>query len=344
MRLAIPKWFGLFLLLLLCFLLNLALGSVNIPIAEILGTLLGFGAENSAYQTIVLKSRLPAAITATLAGIGLSISGLFMQTFFRNPVAGPFILGISSGAALGVAVLVLGGSIFGLSVFGDTLLYHGGVVVFAASGALLIFLGVYFLSLKMKSKVVLLIVGLMISGLIGSIVQILQGFAEMRSLQMFVIWTFGGFKSVTSGQLIPFSIVVLLGLGILFSQVKPSNLLLLGEEQAAGMGANLMRIKKMVIIGACILASVVTAFCGPVAFIGLAVPHFARAIFGTEDHRILFLACLFIGASTALLCNLISTLPGLDHALPLNAVTALFGAPVVVWVVLRNQDSTKGFS
>jgi iron complex transport system permease protein len=320
------------------------LGSVWIPLSEIFTALFDIASPGTAHQTIVLKSRLPAALTAILAGIGLSISGLFMQTFFRNPVAGPFILGISSGAALGVALLVLGGSIFGFSMWSNALLYRGGVVLFAATGALLIFLGIYFLSLRLKNKVVLLIVGLMISGLIGSIVQILQGFAEMRSLQMFVIWTFGGFKSVTSGQLLPFAIVVLLGLGILFSQVKPSNLLLLGEEQAAGMGANLKRIKKMVIIGACILASAVTAFCGPIAFIGLAVPHFARATFGTEDHRILFPACLFIGASTALVCNVISTLPGLDQALPLNAVTALFGAPVVVWVVLRNQDSTKGFS
>lgn len=322
--------------------LNISLGSVPIPLSESFKALLGGG--DSVYRTIILKARTPAALTAVLAGTGLSVSGLFMQTFFRNPVAGPFILGISSGAALGVAVLVLGGSLLGLSVLGEALIYHGGIVFFAAGGALLIFMGVYLLSLRMKNKVVLLIVGLMVSGLIGSIVQILQSFAEMRSLQMFVIWTFGGFRGVTVDQLLPFGIVVIIGLLILFLQVKPSNLLLLGEEQASSMGVDLKALKKHIIIGACLLAAVVTAFCGPIAFIGLAVPHFARAIFNTEDHRVLFPACLFLGGITALLCNLISSLPGLDQALPLNAVTALFGAPVVVWVVLRNQDTTKGFS
>lgn len=332
-----------FILLLGAFLLNLLMGSVTVPLNQVLNLMLDSESVEKVYRVIVVKNRLPAAVSAVLAGAALSASGLYMQTFFRNPVAGPFILGISSGSALGVSILILGGSAFGISFFSLGWLGSWSLIIAASLGSIFVFSGIYALSSRLKDHIVLLIVGLMLSSLIAAVVQILQSFSDQRSLQLFVIWTFGGFRDITNSQLLPFAMTVFLGIGMLLYVIKPANLILLGEEQALGMGVNLASVKKWIIFGACLLAAVVTAFCGPIGFIGLAVPHLARALFKTEDHRILLPGSILYGAVIALICNLLSTVPGTQFALPLNAVTAIFGAPAVVWIILRNQNSTGGF-
>ncbi len=329
-------------LLILIFFLNLWLGSVSISIQETLKIL--FGSEvDSGNSTIILKTRFPSAVAAILAGAGLSIAGLYMQTFFRNPVAGPFILGISSGSALGVALFLMGGAYFSSVLAFSQALKGYSVVIFAGLGAFAVFLLVYLLSLRIRDNIVILIIGLMISSLSGALVQVLQSFTDMRSLQLFTVWTFGGFRDITQSQLMPFGLSVFIGLLILFSLLKKANLLLLGEEQARGFGLNIKQTRGWIMIGTCLLAGSITAFCGPIAFVGLAVPHLCRALFNTEDHRILFPAALIFGAVIALSCNLLSVMPWSDKALPLNAVTSLFGAPAVIWVILRNQRSAGGF-
>jgi iron complex transport system permease protein len=330
-------------LFVLAFTLNLLLGSVMVPLKQVLALISDADSVEKVYRIIILKNRLPAALAATLAGAGLSAAGLYMQTFFRNPVAGPFILGISSGSALGVSLLILGGSAFGFSFLNAGALGSGALIIAASLGSLLVFSGIYALSTRLKDYVVLLIVGLMLSSLISAIVQILQSFSDQRSLQLFIIWTFGGFRDITLSQIWPFALMVLPGLGILTMVIKPANMLLLGEDQARGMGVDLGRVKKWIILGSCLLAAAVTAFCGPIGFIGLAVPHLARGLYKTEDHRVLLPASILYGAGIALICNLISSVPGTQYALPLNAVTAIFGAPAVVWIILKNQDSTGGF-
>ncbi len=336
---------GLGLLLLVAFVLSLSLGSVRIPFGDIVSVLFGGEGTRPAWTTIVYTIRLPKALTAVLAGAALSVSGLQMQTLFRNPLADPFVLGINAGASLGVAIVVLAfGSVgsallAGLGVLGDLSL------AFAASlGAAVVLGSVLLISRKVQSVMTLLILGLMFGYATGAFVSVLLYFSIPEQIQAFIIWTFGSFGGVTWRQMVVLAPAIALGLIFAFLMVKPLNALLLGENYARSMGVPVQRVRIWTLSGASILAGVTTAFCGPIAFLGLAVPHLCRSLLNTSDHRLLMPAVTLLGATIALLADLIARLPGSQATLPLNAVTSLVGAPVVIWVILRRQNLNAAFA
>ena len=316
------------------FLLNLAMGSVSIPLPSVLTTLIGGEAENPAWSAIILKLRLPSALTATLAGSALAVGGLQMQTLFRNPLAGPFVLGINSGAGLGVALVVLSGGIGFLHLLGDF-----SIILAASLGAALVLGLVVIVSRYVPSTATLLILGLMFGNATISLVSILLHFSSTEQVQSYLNWTFGSFGGVTPTQLPIFTITILITLIAALLTVKPLNLLLLGENYARSLGLNLPLIRWQVILTTSILAGTVTAFCGPISFLGVAVPHLCRGLLKTEDCRLLLPSSVMAGATLALCANLLAGVPGSQVVLPLNAVTALIGAPVVAWIVLRPSIS-----
>ena len=328
------------------FLLSLSLGSVSIPLQQIVTTLFGGTPEKASWATIVLKFRLPKAITAALAGAALSASGLQMQTLFRNPLADPFVLGISSGASLGVALVVLvagvaGGSslLAGVSLVGDVSLALASI-----TGSALVLLLVMAVARRVQSTMTLLILGLMFGYATSALVSVLLYFSIAERIQAYISWTFGSFGGVTWSQLQIFGPVVVGAL--LFSSllVKPLNALLLGETYARSMGLNVRLARLGVIAASASLAGIVTAFCGPIGFLGVAVPHLCRSLFGTSDHRLLLPAVTLLGGTLALGADLLAQLPGSQLTLPLNAVTALLGAPVVGWVILRQRNLRESFA
>jgi iron complex transport system permease protein len=319
---------------------NLASGSVLIPIQEVMGRFIGGEFSKSSWETIVIGYRIPKAFTAILAGIGLSLSGLQMQTFFRNPLAGPYVLGVSSGAGLGVALLIMAGSAFGWSM------YSGGfgiwaVVLSATLGSILVLLLMSLTAWKVKDSMTLLIVGLMFGSAVSALISVLSYFSGADQLKMFTIWSMGSLGSTQPDQLVAFLVAVLLGLLPLLVNLKSFNAMLLGEAYAESMGVNVHRLRWAMIVSTGILAGSVTAFCGPIAFIGIAVPHMARLVFKTGDHWILFPASALIGAAVLLACDTISQLPGSAQTLPINAVTSLVGAPMVIWLILRRNFSKE---
>ncbi len=341
---------GLALLALAAFMLSLAVGSVRIPLDEIVAVLLGGDASKPAWATIVLKFRLPKALTAMLAGAALSVSGLQMQTLFRNPLAGPFVLGISSGASLGVALTVLlagvavglGGSttlLAGISLAGDTSLALSAIV-----GSGLVLLLVMSVARKVQSGMTLLILGLMFGYTTSALVSVLIYFSVVERIQAYISWTFGSFGGVTWRQLQVMAPAILLGLAGGHLLMKPLNALLLGETYALSLGLNVRRVRLGIIGSSAILAGVVTAFCGPIGFLGIAVPHLCRSLLHTSDHRLLLPAVTFMGATLALGADIVAGLPGSQLTLPLNAVTALLGAPVVIWVILRQRNLRQAFA
>ena len=320
---------------LLLFVMNLCLGSVSIPMREIWAAV--FGGEDSTYRAIVLDYRLPQAITALLAGIGLSVSGLLMQTLFRNPLADPSLLGISSGSSLGVALVILLGTASGLSINTLSLWSTFGVTVAAFLGAFTVLLLILALSSRLRSMVSLVLVGIMIAYIAGSITDILKFFSQKEGLHSFVIWGMGSFSNVSKAQLPFFAIAVLVGSIGSFLLFKTLNLLLLGERYAENLGVNIRRSSILIILASGFLTALITAFCGPIAFLGLAVPHIARFLFKSSDHKLLIPATAFIGMDLALFCNLIARLPSFEGNLPINSVTALIGAPIVLWVIFHRQ-------
>lgn len=341
-------WLTIFTLVpavtLLLFLANISLGSVHIPLPEIITVILGGEAGHQSWHRIIIEFRLPKAITALLAGAGLAISGLQMQTLFRNPLAGPFVLGISSGASLGVALMVLASFTFGgifsyFGIFGNWL-----VVVAAAMGAGLVLFLVVLVSVRIKDSMTLLIIGLMFGAATGAMVSVLQYFANKDQIQAFLIWTFGSLGGLTWRELQVFMPVTLLGLIIAFILSKPLNALLLGENYAQSMGLNIQRARLWIIISTSLLAGGITAFCGPIAFIGIAVPHLTRMLIDTSDHKLLIPAVCFSGAILMLICDIISQMPGSAQTIPINAVTSLFGAPVVIWIILRKRNIRSSFA
>ena len=318
------------------FALNLMLGSVSIPFAEFKNAV--FGGEGSTYRAIILDYRLPQAITALLAGIGLSVSGLLMQTLFRNPLADPSLLGISSGSSLGVAlVILLAGGFGGISVSSLALWSTFGVTLAAFVGAFLILLLILALSSRLRSVVSLVLVGIMIAYIAGSVTDILKFFSQKEWLHSFVIWGMGSFSNVSKAQLPFFAIAVVAGAIGSFLLFKTLNLLLLGERYAENLGVNIRRSSMLIILASGFLTALITAFCGPIAFLGLAVPHIARFLFKSSDHKLLIPATAFIGMDLALFCNLIARLPSFEGNLPINSVTALIGAPIVLWVIFHRQ-------
>lgn len=336
---------GLLLLTLVAFILSIVFGSVKIPLREVIASLGGGAVEREAWRTIVLQFRLPKAITALLAGAALAVSGLQMQTLFRNPLADPFVLGVSSGASLGVALIVLGGSVVGTSTLLANLTIFGslGVVGAASAGAALVFGVILLVSRRIQSIVTLLILGLMFGYLTGALVSILMYFSVPEQIQAYINWTYGSFGGITWQQMPIFAGVVLAVLVVAGLSAKPLNALLLGESYARSMGLNVAHARYWIIGSTSLLAGAVTAFCGPIAFLGLAVPHLARNLLNTSEHRILLPAVMLLGALLALIFDLIAQLPGSSYVLPLNAVTALLGAPTVIWVLLSRQRLRASF-
>ena len=322
-------------LIVLLFLLNLFFGSVDIPARQVLDILLG-AEGNGAAGFIVTGSRLPMAVTALLAGGGLAVSGLMLQTAFRNPLAGPSVLGINSGASLGVALvmLLLGGTI---SAGSYTLGGYAAVMVGAFVGSILIMCVFLFLSTVLKNTLMLLITGIMIGYLTSSVIMLLNFMSTAEGVQSYVMWGMSSFNGVSLQQLPLFSAVTIAGLAVALSLMKPLNLLLLGDGYAQNLGVNLRRVRNMLLLATGILTAVITAYCGPVAFIGLSVPHIARLIFRTDNHRILMPGTLMTGSAIALGCNLLCVLPA-NSVIPLNAVTPLIGAPVVIWVLFKHRS------
>jgi iron complex transport system permease protein len=327
------------------FCLGLASGSVSIPLREAIGSICGRAAADPVWDHILWQIRLPRCLTAVLAGAALALSGLEMQTLFRNPLAGPYSMGISSGATLGVALAVLAGSMAGpglptaLGLPGMTALgglgAQAGVAGSAVIGAALVMLLVLAVSRRVRSNSTLLILGLMFGQMTGALVSVLQAFSSSEQIRAFTFWTFGSYAGVTWAQLPVLAAAVLTGVAMAAACAKPLNALLLGWTYARSLGVPIQGLRALLLASTSLLAGAVTAFCGPVAFLGLAVPHLCRGLFRTADHRILIPACLLLGASLSLASDLVSRLPGGDRALPLNAVTALIGAPVVIWVLLR---------
>lgn len=326
-------------LLLILFVINVSVGSVAIPLEEIISGLTGGELSKKSWDIILFDYRLPKALTAILSGIALSLSGLQMQTFFRNPLAGPYVLGISSGAGLGVALLLLGGSAFSWNLLGGSFLGIWGTILAASTGAMLVLVLMSITAWKVKDSMTLLIIGLMFGSATGAIISVLSYFGEADDLKLFTVWSMGSLGGVSKVQLGVFSITCLIGLVPVAIYVKSFNAMLLGERYAESMGVNLYRLRWAMILSTGILAGSTTAFCGPVAFIGIAVPHLARMVFQTGDHRVLFPASALIGASFLLLCDTLSQLPGTAETLPINAMTSLFGAPLVIWLILKRNFS-----
>ncbi|GAA0891272.1 iron ABC transporter permease [Fulvivirga kasyanovii] len=331
------------LTILVLFIVNISLGSVSIPFDEILNVLTGSAASKNSWTNIVLNFRLPKAITAIAVGAALSISGLLMQTLFRNPLAGPFVLGISSGASLGVALLLLAG----ISITGSLVAsgLTSWLVVSAASlGSALVLLLVVVVSLKVRDSMTLLIIGLMFGSLTGAIVSILQFFSSGEEIQVYLFWTFGSLGGLNWDEITVLWLIAGLGIAIAFIMVKPLNALLLSENYARSMGINIKSSRFWIIISTSLLAGSITAFCGPIAFIGIAIPHLTRLLFNTSNHKILIPAVAMSGIIVMLVCDIISQLPGSEHVLPINAITSLLGAPVVIWVILRRGSIKHSFS
>ncbi len=339
-----PLMLALFVLIIFLFLLNLLLGSVTIPLDAVIDILLGKSTHTIIWENIIWKSRVPQALTALFAGAALSISGLQMQTVFRNPLAGPSVLGISSGASLGVAFVVLfSGSIGQLAL--SQLGYVGEVAVSVAAivGALSVMALIVYVSQKVRGNVTILIIGVMIGYVANAIIGVLKYFSVEEDIRSYVIWGLGSFSKVSGDQVYLFISLMLLFIPLSFLLIKNMNLMLLGDSYARNLGLNVKQARFLVISSSGILVAIVTAYCGPIMFIGLAVPHLCRAIFQSSNHRILMPASLLMGAVLALFCNLVARMPGFEGALPVNSVTALVGAPVVASVLFskRKQDLSE---
>ena len=323
--------------------LNLLIGSVDIPLKSICLILTGDTSESEIWQNIIWKSRLPQALTAIVAGAGLAVSGLQMQTVFRNPLAGPSVLGISNGSALGVAfVVLLSGRIGGVALSRLGYLGNAALSVAAIIGALAVMLLIVWISQKVKGNVTLLIIGVMIGYQANAIIGVLKFLSPEEDVKAFVVWGLGSFSRVSGDEMVLFVVLMCVLLPLACLLVKPMNILLLGDRYAANLGLNVRQARMLVIVSSGVLVAIVTAYCGPIMFIGLAVPHLARAIFRTSDHRLLMPATALCGAALALVCNLIARMPGFEGALPVNSVTALVGAPVIAAVLFRRRKDGVG--
>ena len=322
----------------LFFFLNLVLGSVSIPLRAVWNILWGTGNESVIWQNIIWKSRVPQALTALVAGAGLSVSGLQMQTVFRNPLAGPSVLGISSGASMGVAfVVLLSGSLGGVALSKLGFMGEIALTIAAIAGSLSMMALIVFVSQKVRGNVTLLIIGVMIGYIANAVIGVLKFFSVEEDIRAYVIWGLGSFARVSGNQMTLFICIMVVLLPLSFLLVKTLNLLLLGDAYARNLGLNIKRARLLVITCSGVLVAIVTAYCGPIIFLGLAVPHLCRGMFRTSDHRILMPASLLAGASLALVCNLIARMPGFEGALPVNSVTALVGAPVVMSVLFNKR-------
>lgn len=320
----------------LLFSLNISLGSITIPIKDIFNSIFNGSCSKESWNYIILNYRLPKAIVAILVGIGLSISGLLMQTLFRNPLAGPYVLGLSSGASLGVAIVILGAAFLPpfLSVF---FLSSYGIILASSLGSFLVLLSVVAIAQRLRDTMAILIVGLMFGSLTSAIVGSLTYFSTAEQLQKFTFWSLGNLGNLTWNSIAILGCCVVLGLLLSVLSIKPLNALLLGENYAKSLGMNYKKTKYIIIFATSLLAGSITAFAGPIAFIGLAVPHIAKLVFQTSNHKILFWSTSLFGAIIMLICDIISQVPGTEIILPINAVTSIFGAPIVIWLLVRKR-------
>ena len=338
----LPKMIVLTVAIVALAIVNLLLGSVDIPLKNVCQILIGHTDQSEIWQNIIWKSRLPQALTAIVAGAGLAVSGLQMQTVFRNPLAGPSVLGISNGSALGVAfVVLLSGKIGGVALSRLGYLGEAAMSIAAIIGALAVMMLIVWIAQKVKGNVTLLIIGVMIGYLANAIIGVLKFLSPEEDVKAFVVWGLGSFSRVSGDEMILFVVLMCILLPFAYLLVKPMNILLLGDRDASNLGLNVKQARMIVIVSSGILVAIVTAYCGPIMFIGLAVPHLARAVFHTSDHRLLMPATALCGALLALICNLIARMPGFEGALPVNSVTALVGAPVIASVLFRRRQSVE---
>jgi iron complex transport system permease protein len=325
------------LALLFMFFLDISLGSITIPFKEVYTSLTGGQASKSTWEYIIINYRLPKAITAFLVGIGLSISGLLMQTLFRNPLAGPDVLGLSSGAILAVAIVILGAGLLP-AFLNEILLSPYGIVLASTLGSISVLMLVLVVAQKLRNTMAILIVGLMFGSFTSAIVGVLTYFSSAEQLQKFTFWSLGSLGNLSWTSISVLAVCISFGLLLSAGSIKPLNALLLGENYAKSMGLNYKRAKLIIIFATSILAGSVTAFAGPIAFIGLAVPHIAKLTFQTSNHAVLYWSTFFYGGIIMLFCDIVSQLPGLETTLPINAITSIIGAPVVVWLLMRKRN------
>lgn len=318
------------------FFINISLGSITIPFKEVYTSLTGGEASKSTWEYIIINYRLPKAITAVLVGMGLSISGLLMQTLFRNPLAGPYVLGLSSGASLGVAFVILGAS-FMPAFISSILLSSYGIVLASTLGSSFVLLAVLLVSHRLRDTMAILIVGLMFGSFTSAIVGTLTYFSTAEQLQKFTFWSMGTLGNLSWTSITILSVSVFIGLLLSLFSIKPLNALLLGENYARSLGLNFKKTRFVIILATSILAGSITAYAGPIAFIGLAVPHIAKLLFQTSNHSVLYWSTLLIGAAIMLICDVVSQMPGFDITLPINAITSLLGAPIVIWLLVRKR-------
>jgi len=323
-------------LLVFAILLNISLGSVSIPVSDVVSSLAGQGASKETWNFIITEYRVPKAITAILTGSALAVSGLLMQTLFRNPLAGPFVLGLSSGASLGVAILILGAGAFG-GLLGSVLLSQWSLVIASAFGSFLVLLAVLAVTFKIKDTMAILIIGLMFGSVTAAVVSVLSYFSNAEKLQQYIFWSFGSLGNQSWSGVTIMTLCCLLGFLLAFSSGKSLNALLLGENYAKSMGVRIKRTTILIILATSILAGGITAFVGPIAFVGLAVPHITRQYFKSSNHFTLLPAVMLSGAILMLLCDSVAQLPTSEYTLPINAITSLLGAPVVIWLLVRKR-------
>lgn len=323
-------------LLILLFFANISLGSVSIPLQDIFKVLVGENSSKESWEIIILNFRIPKAITAILVGSGLSVSGLLMQTLFRNPLAGPFVLGISSGASLGVALLLLGSSLFGGVLLSENFT-NWSLPIAASLGAFLVLSAVIITANSVRNTMSILIIGLMFGSFASAIISVLSYFSEATKLQQFLFWSFGSLGNLSWNELLVFGVFYVIALCGIFPVLKSLNSLLLGENYAKSLGIPIQKTRNIILLITSLLTGVITAFSGPIAFVGLAVPHLARMFFSTSNHKILMPATAVIGAIVLLICDSIAQLPTSEYTLPINAITSLFGAPIVIWLLIRKK-------
>jgi len=326
----------LFVIVVLMALLNVSLGSVEIPLKDIFNILFTNTTSQESWQYIILEYRIPKVFTAIFTGSGLAVSGLLMQTLFRNPLAGPYVLGLSSGASLGVAIVIMGASVFGAGT-AALLLSKWSLVIASRLGSLLVLLAVLLASAKLRDTMAILIIGLMFASLTAAVVSVLAYFSPAAQLQQYIFWSFGSLGNLSWQEVSILAVFWFLGIVLAVFCIKNLNTLLLGENYARSLGVKISTNRFIIIIATSLLAGSITAFAGPIAFVGLAVPHLIRQVIPTNDHKILLPAVIFGGAILMLACDIASQLPGSEYTLPINAITSLIGAPVVIWLLIRKQ-------
>lgn len=324
-------------LMLVLFVLDIGLGQVSIPLKEIFKSLIGQEASKETWQYIIVNFRLPKAITAVLVGMGLSVSGLLMQTMFRNPLAGPDVLGLSSGSSLGVAFIILGAS-FLPTMFSSLIMSSYGIIIASCLGSFLVLLAVLVVSQRLRNTMSILIIGIMFGSFTSAFVGVLTYFSTAEQLQKFSFWSLGNLGNLSWTSISILTVSVSIGLFLSLVSIKPLDALLLGENYAKSLGLNFKKARLAIIFATSILAGSITAFAGPIAFIGLAVPHITKLVFQTSSHRILFWGTLLFGAIIMLVCDIVSQVPGTDIILPINAITSIIGAPVVIWLLVQKKS------